>query len=197
LHQTPELSNREVETAKFVADTLRGLGLAPKTGIARHGVVAVLRGARPGAVVALRADMDALPISEKTGLPFASTVTADFEGKPVRVMHAWGHDAHMAMLLATAKVLTELRSQIRGTVKFIFQPAEEMAPRDERPAGAELMVKEGVLKDPDVDAIFGLHVFANYPTGQLGWRSGPMLAAADAVEIVGHGKPTHGADPSP
>jgi amidohydrolase len=195
LHQHPELSNREVETAKFVAEKLRGFGLQPQIGIARTGVVAVLTGARPGPVVALRADMDGLPVTEEVDVPFASRAKGEYEGKPVGVMHACGHDTHMAIALASAKILSDLKGQLRGTVKFIFQPAEEGAPRDEQPAGAELMVKEGVLKTPDVDAIFGLHVFANVPAGHLGWRSGPFMAAADTFDITVRGRQTHGAAP--
>jgi amidohydrolase len=195
LHQNPELSNREVETAKFVADKLRSFGLQPQTGIAKTGVVAVLTGARPGPVVALRADMDGLPVTEEADVPFASRAKGEYEGKPVGVMHACGHDTHVAIALASAKILSDLKSQLRGTVKFIFQPAEEGAPRDEQPAGAELMVTEGVLKNPDVSAIFGLHVFANIPAGHVGWRSGPMMAAADTFEITVRGRQTHGAAP--
>jgi amidohydrolase len=195
LHEHPELSNREVETAKFVADKLRSFGLDPRTGVARNGVVAVLAGAKPGPVVALRSDMDALPVIEQVDVPFASKVKSEYEGKPVGVMHACGHDAHMAILLATAKILSDLKPQLRGTVKFIFQPAEEGAPRPEQPAGAEEMVKEGVLKNPEVSAVFGLHVFANVATGHVGYRSGPMLAAVDTFEIIVHGKQTHGANP--
>ncbi len=195
LHQHPELSNREGETAKFVADTLRSFGLEPKTGVARHGVVAVLQGVRPGPAVALRSDMDGLPVVEEVDVPFASRAKSEYEGKAVGVMHACGHDAHMAILLATAKVLTDMKPQLPGTVTFVFQPAEEGAPRDEEPAGAELMVKEGVLKQPAVDAIFGLHVFANVPAGTIGWRSGPMLAAVDSFEVVVRGRQTHGANP--
>lgn len=195
LHEHPELSNREVETAKFVADKLRGLGLEPRTGVARHGVVAVLKGAQPGPVVALRSDMDALPVVEETPLPFASRVKAEYDGRPVGVMHACGHDAHMAMLLATARILAGIKDRLRGTVVFIFQPAEESVPAAEQPAGAELMVKEGVLKEPRVDAIFGLHVFANMPSGQIAWRSGPVMAAADSYEIIVRGRQTHGAAP--
>jgi amidohydrolase len=195
LHQNPELSNREQQTAAYIAETLRSFGLTPVTGVARHGVVATLQGAMPGPVVALRADMDGLPVSEATGLPFASRARSEYEGKPVDVMHACGHDAHMAMLLATARILTDLRPQLRGSVKFIFQPAEEGAPRAEEPAGAELMIREGVLKNPDVNAVFGLHVFANVPTGVIGWRSGPMLAANDTFEITVTGRQTHGANP--
>lgn len=195
LHEHPELSNREVETAKFVAEKLRSFGLEPKTGIARNGVVAVLKGAQPGPVVALRSDMDGLPVTEEVDLPFASKAKGEYEGKPVGVMHACGHDAHMAILLATAKVLTDLKSQLRGTVTFMFQPAEEGAPRAERPAGAEAMVAAGVLKDPPASAVFGLHVFSNVPAGTIGWRSGPMLAAVDTFDIKVQGKQTHGANP--
>ena len=195
LHQHPELSNREGETAKFVAEKLRGFGLEPRTGVARHGVVAVLKGDRPGPVVALRADMDGLPVSEEVPVPFASRARAEFGGRQVGVMHACGHDTHMAMLLASAKVLTGIKDRLHGSVVFIFQPAEESVPREEQPAGAELMVKEGVLKDPRVDAIFGLHVFANVPTGHVSWRSGPVMAAADSYEIVVRGRQTHGAAP--
>jgi amidohydrolase len=195
LHQHPELSNREVETAAFVAQKLRSFGLEPQTGIAGTGVVAVLKGVRPGRVVALRADMDGLPVSEEADVPFASRAKADYEGRTVGVMHACGHDAHMAVALAAAKILSDLRGQLRGSVKFIFQPAEEGAPREEQPAGAELMVKQGVLKNPDVNAIFGLHVFANVPSAHIGWRSGPFMAATDGFEITVRGRQTHGASP--
>jgi len=195
LHQHPELSNRETETAKYVAERLKSFGLNPKTGIARNGVVAVMESGRPGPVVALRADMDGLPVREEVDVPFASKATGEYEGQPVGVMHACGHDTHMAILLATARVLTQVREQLRGTVKFIFQPAEEGVPRAERPAGAELMVKEGVLQNPKVDAIFGLHVFGNVPTGQLTYRSGPFMAASDAFEIIVKGRQTHGSTP--
>jgi amidohydrolase len=195
LHQHPELSNREVETAKFVADKLRSFGLEPRTGIAKHGVVAVLQGGSPGPVVALRSDMDGLPVTEDVKLPFASQAKGEYEGRAVGVMHACGHDTHMAMLLATAQVLSGLKDRLRGSVMFIFQPAEEGAPRGEQPAGAELMIKEGLLQTPKVDAIFGLHVFANMPAGHLAWRSGPMMAASDSYEIVVRGRQTHGAAP--
>ncbi|MGH9346183.1 MAG: amidohydrolase [Vicinamibacterales bacterium] len=195
LHQRPELSNREVDTAKFIAEKLRSFGLEPQTGVARHGVVAVLKGAQPGPVVALRADMDGLPVTEEVDVPFASKAKGEYEGRPVGVMHACGHDSHMAIALASAKILSDLKGRLRGSVKFIFQPAEEGAPLDEQPAGAELMVKEGVLKNPDVNAIFGLHVFANLPTGHVGWRSGPVMAAADTFAITVRGRQTHGAAP--
>jgi amidohydrolase len=195
LHQRPELSNREVETARYVAEQLRSFGLEPQTGIARTGVVALLRGGRPGPVVALRADMDGLPVREETGLPFASKATAEYEGNKVGVMHACGHDTHVAILLATARVLTQMKDRLPGSVKFIFQPAEEGAPLDERPAGAEQMVAEGVMQNPKVDAVFGLHVFANVPTGTITYRSGPFMAAADQFDIIVTGRQTHGSAP--
>jgi amidohydrolase len=195
LHQHPELSNREVETAKYVVERLKSFGLEPQTGIAKTGVVALLQGGRPGPVVALRADMDGLPVREEVDVPFASKATSEYEGNKVGVMHACGHDTHVAILLATARVLSQIKDRIPGTVKFIFQPAEEGAPLDERPAGAELMVKEGVMQNPKVDAVFGLHVFANVPTGTITYRSGPFMAAADQFDIIVKGKQTHGSAP--
>jgi amidohydrolase len=195
LHQHPELSNREKETAKYVAERLTGFGLQPKTGIGGTGVVAVLQGGRPGPVVALRADMDGLPVREEVDVPFASKATGEHEGREVGVMHACGHDTHMAILLATARVLSQLRDRLPGTVKFIFQPAEEGVPVAERPAGAERMVKEGVLQNPKVNAIFGLHVFANVLSGQVTYRSGPFMAASDMFEITVKGRQTHGSTP--
>lgn len=195
LHEHPELSNREVETARYVAEHLKSFGLEPQTGVARHGVVAVLKGGLPGPVVALRADMDGLPVREETDVPFASTATGEYEGSAVGVMHACGHDTHVAMLLTVAKVLSQVRDRIPGTVKFIFQPAEEGTPQAEQPAGAQAMVAAGVMADPAVDAVFGLHVFANVPTGQLTYRSGPFMAASDQFEIIVRGRQTHGATP--
>ena len=195
LHQNPELSNRETATAKYIAERLKSFGLEPETGVARTGVVAVLKGGRPGPVVALRADMDGLPVREELDLPFASKATAQYEGQEVGVMHACGHDTHMAILLATARVLTQVRDRLPGSVKFIFQPAEEGVPPADRPAGAELMVKNGVLQNPKVDAIFGLHSFANVVSGQLTYRSGPLMAAADSFEILVKGRQTHGSTP--
>ena len=195
LHQHPELSNREVETAKYIAERLKSFGLEPRTGIARNGVVALLKGGQPGPVVALRADMDGLPVREEVDVPFVSRATSKYEGQEVGVMHACGHDTHMAILLATARVLTQVREKLPGTVKFIFQPAEEGAPTAERPAGAELMVKEGVMKDPKVDVVFGLHVWGNLATGALAYRSGPFMAASDIFEIVVKGRQTHGSTP--
>jgi amidohydrolase len=195
LHQYPELSNRETETAKYIADRLGSFGLKPKTGIARTGIVATIEGSRPGPVVALRADMDGLPVREEVDVPFASKATGEYEGRQVGVMHACGHDTHMAILLATARVLSQVKDRLPGTVKLIFQPAEEGAPSGERPAGAEQMVKEGALQNPNVDAIFGLHVFANVPSGQLTYRSGPFMAAADSFEMIVKGRQTHGSTP--
>src|SRR6187397_406523 len=195
LHQNPELSNREVETAKYVVERLKSFGLQPQTGIAKNGVVAVLQGGRPGPVVALRADMDGLPVKEETNVPFASRATGEYEGNRVGVMHACGHDTHVAMLLAAAKVLTQLKDRLPGSVKFIFQPAEEGAPPADGTAGAELMVNEGVMQNPKVDAVFGLHVFANVPTGTISYRSGPFMAASDRFDITITGKQTHGSSP--
>jgi len=195
LHEYPELSNHEVETAKFVADRLREMGLEPRTGVAVHGVVAVIEGGRPGPVVALRSDMDALPVKEEVDLPFASHAMGTYEGKPVPVMHACGHDTHMAMLLGAAKILTGIKAQLPGKVVLLFQPAEEGVPLAEQPAGGELMVKEGVLDDPKVDVVFGIHSFSGIPTGVIGYRSGPELAAADKFEIVVEGRQTHGSAP--
>jgi amidohydrolase len=195
LHQHPELSNREVETAKYVVERLKSFGLEAQTGVAGHGVVALLRGGRPGPVVALRADMDGLPVREEVNVPFASKAVGEYEGNKIGVMHACGHDTHVAILLATAKVLSQIKDRLPGSVKFIFQPAEEGAPLDERPAGAEKMVAEGVMQNPTVDAVFGLHVFANVPTGTITYRSGPFMAAADQFDIIVTGKQTHGSAP--
>jgi amidohydrolase len=193
-HQHPELGNREVRTAKIIAAYLKSIGFDVQTGIARTGLVGVLRGGRPGPVVALRADMDALPVTEQGDLPFKSTARAEWNGQQVGVMHACGHDNHMAILLGTATVLAKMKDQLPGTVKVIFQPAEEGPPPGESPAGAELMVKEGVLDNPKVDAVFGLHVFP-YPAGTIIYRSGPMMASADFFTIRLTGRQTHGAVP--
>ena len=193
IHQHPELSNRETRTAKLVADHLTSLGLEVRTGVAHTGVVGVLRGGKPGPVVALRADMDALPVTELVDLPFKSTVTTEFNGQTVGVMHACGHDNHVAMLMGAAEVLAGLRAQIPGTIKFIFQPAEEGVPRGER-GGAGLMIEEGVLENPAPAAIFGLHVWPG-PVGGITYRSGPAMAASDQLFIVVKGRQTHGAQP--
>lgn len=195
LHAHPELSNREAETAAYVAGRLEALGYTVQRGIARHGVVAVLTGGRPGPVVALRADMDGLPVTEEVALPFASAVRASYDGKDVGVMHACGHDTHMAMLLGAAAVFAKLKAQLPGTVKLIFQPAEEGRPAGEE-GGAELMVKEGVLSSAPVpSAIFGLHVLTQFETGQLAYRAGSLMAATDNLNIVVRGRQTHGAMP--
>jgi amidohydrolase len=195
LHQNPELSNREFETAKYVARHLKALGLEVQTGVAKTGVVGVLRGGKPGPVIALRADMDALPVTEETDLPFRSKVKSTYDGKPVGVMHACAHDAHTGMLLGVAEVLSNLRGQWPGTVKFIFQPAEESPPLGEE-GGAELMVKEGVLsRDPKPEVIFGQHVLSGWAAGEVGVRAGAMLASAEDVEITVTGKGAHGAAP--
>ena len=194
LHQNPELSGREVETAKFVSERLRAFGLEPRL-IAGTGVIAVIAGKLPGPTIALRADMDALPVAEAVDLPFASRATGTYEGKTVPVMHACGHDTHTAMLLAAAEVLAGLRDRLPGKVVLLFQPAEEGVPVAEGIAGAERMVAEGALDNPRVDAVFGIHAFAGLETGVLGYRHGPMLAASDRFEIHVLGKQAHGSKP--
>lgn len=193
IHAHPELSNQEVRTGKLVADHLRRLGYEVRTGAARTGVIGILRGGRPGRTVALRADMDALPVAEPQGLPFASKVTATWEGRTVPVMHACGHDAHVAMLLGAAEILAAMKAEIPGTVILIFQPAEEGAPNGEE-GGAPLLVKQGALNVPRPDAVFGIHVVPG-ETGLLMWRPGPFMAASDTWEIAVKGQQTHGAMP--
>ncbi|HRC85552.1 MAG TPA: amidohydrolase, partial [Thermoanaerobaculia bacterium] len=193
-HQNPELSNRETRTAARVAEHLRSLGLEVKAGVAHTGVVAVLKGGKPGPVVALRADMDALPVTEEVDLPFASKVKAEYGGQPVGVMHACGHDAHTAMLMGVAEVLAGLRQDLPGTVVFLFQPAEEGAPPGEE-GGAALMVAEGALANPAPEAIFGLHVVPMVAAGEVAFRSGGQLAASDRLHILVHGRQTHGGMP--
>ena len=191
-HQHPELGNQEVRTAKIVADHLRSLGMEVTENVAVTGVVGVLRGGKPGPMVALRADMDALPVTERVDLPFKSTVTANYNGQQTGVMHACGHDSHTAILMGVAEVLAAHKNQLEGSVKFIFQPAEEGV--TEVPmAGAELMVKEGVMQD--VDAIFGLHIWAQVEAGKIGYRPGPTMAAVDILGINVHGTQAHGASP--
>jgi amidohydrolase len=194
IHQHPELGNREVRTSKLIADKLKALGIEVKTPIAHTGVVGILKGGKPGRVVALRADMDALPVVEQVDVPFKSTVKTTYNGQEVGVMHACGHDAHVAILLGVAEVLAGVRDEIPGTVKFLFQPAEEGAPEGEE-GGAALMVKEGALENPNAEAVFGLHVTSRYPVGQIAYRAGAELAAVDSFKIVVHGKQTHGAYP--
>jgi amidohydrolase len=194
LHQYPELSNREFETAKYVASYLESLGLEVQTGVAKTGVVAILDSGKPGPVVALRADMDGLPVLETNDLAYKSVQRGMFNGNDVPVMHACGHDTHVAMLMGAAKILVDLKSELRGKVKFIFQPAEEGAPRGES-GGAEVMVKEGVLKNPDVDVIFGLHISADTDIGKVRYKEGGTMAAVDPFKIVIKGKQAHGAYP--
>ena len=194
IHEHPELSNREFRTSALVAEHLRSLGMEVTTGVAHTGVVGVLPGGRPGPVVALRADMDALPVVERTGLPYASTVRSTYEGQDVGVMHACGHDNHVAILMGTAQVLAGLREQIPGTVKFIFQPAEEGAPKGEE-GGAPMMIGEGVLKNPDVEAVFGLHISQGDEVGQMSYRPRGAMASAQRFDIRVRGRQTHGAQP--
>ncbi|HEY0102462.1 MAG TPA: amidohydrolase [Brevundimonas sp.] len=194
LHANPELGFSETRTAAVVADHLRALGMEVRTGVGKTGVVGILRGGRPGRTVALRADMDALPVLEATGLPFASTATGTYQGNTVPVAHACGHDAHVAMLMGAAEVLAGLKADLAGTVVFIFQPAEEGAPPGEPKGGAALMLEEGALDNPKPDAIFGLHVVPGRP-GTIFYRPQGFMAASDRVDIVLHGRQTHGAWP--
>jgi amidohydrolase len=189
IHEHPELGYRETRTAKIVADHLRGLGIEVRAGVAHTGVVGVLRGGRPGKVVALRADMDALPVTEQVSLPFASKAKATYNGQDVGVMHACGHDAHVAILMGVAEILAGIKDQLPGTVKFIFQPAEEGE------GGAALMLKEGAFDNPKPDAVFGLHVWGAGNVGQIGYRSGGTMASSDLLRITVRGKQTHGAVP--
>ncbi|WP_318345030.1 amidohydrolase [Flagellimonas baculiformis] len=194
IHQHPELSNREFKTAEKIADHLKSLGIEVQTGVAHTGVVGLLKGKRPGKVVALRADIDALPVTERNDLPFKSTVKSEYLGEEVGVMHACGHDTHIAILMGVAEVLSKNTDKIHGTVKFIFQPAEEGAPPGEE-GGAELMVKEGVLENPKVDAIYGLHIGSYLPVGQIAYKPGGALAAAQRFVVDIKGKQTHGSAP--
>jgi amidohydrolase len=194
VHQNPELGNREVRTAKLVADHLRSLGMEVRTGVAHTGVVGVLRGSKPGRVVALRADMDALPVTEQANVPFASKVKTSYNGQEVGVMHACGHDNHVAILMGVAELFAGMKDQLAGTVKFIFQPAEEGAPAGEE-GGAALMIKEGAFDNPQPDGVFGLHVWGASTVGRIGYRSGAMMASSDLLRIVVRGKQTHGAVP--
>ena len=195
LHEHPELGNREFRTAGLVAAHLRALGLDEvRTEVAHTGVVGLLKGALPGPCVALRADMDGLPVTEQVDLPFVSKARTQWNGEEVGVMHACGHDCHVAILMGVAQVLAGLRSQLRGSVKFIFQPAEEMPPEGEE-GGAELMIRQGALEKPVPAAIFGLHVTSRLPLGVVGYRPGPTMASSDKLKITVHGKQTHGAAP--
>ena len=193
-HQNPELSNREFNTAEKIASHLKSLGIEVQTGVAKTGVVGILKGNKNGKVIALRADIDALPVTERNDLPFKSTVTSEFLGQEVGVMHACGHDTHTAILMGVAEILSKNRDKIKGTVKFIFQPAEEGPPPGEE-GGALLMVKEGVLKNPDVDAIFGLHINSSTPVGVIRYKSEGLMAAVQRFVIKVEGKQTHGSQP--
>ena len=194
IHEHPELSNREFRTSKLVAEHLRNLGYEVQTGVAHTGVVGVLQGGRPGGVVALRADMDALPVLEKTGLPYASKETSTYEGREVPVMHACGHDNHVAILMGAAQILANLKDQIPGTVKLVFQPAEEGPPKGET-GGASLMIKQGVLDNPEPSAIFGLHIGQHGVAGTANYRSRGFMASAQRFDIEVAGEQTHGARP--
>ena len=194
IHRNPELGNREVRTAEKVAAHLRRLGLEVRTGIAHTGVVGVLRGGRPGPTIALRADMDALPVQERVDVPFKSTATAEYRGEKVGVMHACGHDGHTAILMGTAEVLAGLRRELPGTVLFVFQPAEEGAPEGEK-GGAPLMLDEGVFEVASPEAVFGLHLWSALNVGEIGYRSGAFMAASDRYRILVRGRQTHGSRP--
>lgn len=193
-HEHPELGNQEFRTAEIIAKHLKSLGIEVKTGVAKTGVVGILKGGKPGPVVALRADMDGLPVPERTEVPFASKVKAQFNGEQVSVMHACGHDSHMAILMGVAEVLAGMKNDINGTVKFIFQPAEEGPPFGEE-GGAELMVKEGVMENPKVDVIFGLHINSQTEVGKITYRPGGTMAAVNDMKITVKGKQAHGAYP--
>lgn len=195
LHQHPELGNREFRTAELVALHLHELGFDEVvTGVAHTGVVGLLKGGLPGPVVALRADMDGLPVREEVDLPFASKARAHWNGEEVGVMHACGHDAHTAILMGVASVLASQKARLRGTVKFIFQPAEEMPPEGEE-GGAQMMVAQGVMRNPRPEAVFGLHVTSRLPVGVIGYRPGPTMSSSDKLKITVEGQQTHGAYP--
>ena len=193
-HQNPELSNREFKTAETIAKHLKDLGLEVKTGVAHTGVVAILKGNNPGKVIALRADIDALPVTERNDLPFKSQVKTTFLNTETGVMHACGHDTHTAILMGVAEILTKNKDKINGTVKFIFQPAEE-GPLPGEEGGAKLMIKEGVLENPKVDAIFGLHIRSNYEVGTIHYKKGGIMASVERFVITVKGKQTHGGRP--
>lgn len=194
IHQHPELSNRETRTAAIVSKHLKSLGMQVETDIAHTGVVGYLKGAKPGPTVMLRADMDALPVTEKADVPFKSTVVTKYMGEDVGVMHACGHDTHVAMLMGTAEVLAGVQKELHGNIMFVFQPAEEGAPKGEE-GGANLMLKQGIFKKYKPDVAFGLHIMSSLNTGQIGYRSGPIMASADTFDITVKGKQTHGSAP--
>ena len=193
-HQNPELSNREFNTSARIAGILRGMGLEPRTGIAHTGVTAIIEGGLPGPLVAIRTDIDGLPVVEQTGLPFASTARSEYNGQEVGVMHACGHDAHMSMVLGAAKILNDMKAELPGSVMLIFQPAEEGPPGNED-GGASMMLDEGIFADRMPAAVFGMHVGISVPGGQFAVKPGPMMAASDSFKITVKGKQTHGARP--
>lgn len=193
-HQYPELSNREFRTSEIVAKHLRGLGMEVRTGIARTGVAGILKGGKPGPVVALRADMDGLPVTERVPVPFASKVRSTYLGQDVGVMHACGHDSHVAILMGVAELLTGMKDDLQGTILFIFQPAEEGAPPGEE-GGAALMLKEGLFDDPKPEVVFGLHISSDLEVGKIRYKPGGMMAAADVFTIKVKGKQSHGSRP--
>src|SRR5688572_17330610 len=194
IHQNPELGNNEYRTAKLIADHLRSLGIEVKEGVGKTGVVGVLKGAKPGPCIALRADMDGLPVVERVDLPFASKVKSTYNGKEVGVMHACGHDTHVAILMSVAEILAGLKNELKGIVKFVFQPAEEGPPEGEE-GGAPLMVKEGVMENPKVDVIFGLHIESNIEVGKIEYKPGAFMASSDWFTIKVKGKGSHGSQP--
>ena len=193
-HEFPELSNREFNTGKYIAEYLKSIGLEVKYPVAKTGVVAILRGGKPGPNIGLRADIDALPVLERAPISFASKVKAEYNGQQVSVMHACGHDAHTAILMATAKTLKDMQKDVAGTVVFLFQPAEEGSPNNEE-GGAPLLIKEGAMDNPKLDVVFGLHMAASLPAGMLAYKSGAAQASSDLFKIIVHGKGSHGAMP--
>src|SRR6188474_3174219 len=190
IHEHPELGNNEYRTAKLIADHLRTLGIEVKEGVGKTGVVGILKGGKPGPCIALRADMDGLPIVERVDLPFASKQKATYNGQEVGVMHACGHDSHVAMLMSVAEILSRIKNEIKGAIKFIFQPAEEGPPEGEE-GGADLMVKEGVMDNPKVDVIFGLHIESDIEVGKIQYKPGAFMASSDWFHIVVKGKGSH------
>ena len=194
IHQNPELGNREFKTMEYIAAHLKSLGLEVTTGVAKTGVVAILKGGKPGPIIALRADIDALPVKERVDVPYKSVAVSEYNGTPVSVMHACGHDTHTSILMGTAEVLSSMKKDIAGTVKFFFQPAEEGSPGTEE-GGAALMIKEGVMENPSVDAVFGLHIASNLEIGNIKYVSGSMMASSDWFTIKIKGKQTHGSSP--
>jgi amidohydrolase len=193
-HENPELSNREFNTGKYIANYMRSIGYEVKENVANTGVVAILKGGKPGPVVALRADIDALPVTERNSLPFASKVVTEYNGQKVGVMHACGHDAHTSILMGTATVLKKMQADVPGTIVFLFQPAEEGSPEGEE-GGAQLMIKQGVLDNPKVDVVFGMHIKTEVPVGEIQYKAQGFMASSDWIKIVVNGKGAHGSKP--